>query len=217
MLLMASSCRKKDIPDGEKPIDELTAEITETGLITFSPAFPDDSKPVKINFDASKGNGGLKDQAGDVYMHTGVITDKSTSPSDWKYVKSSSFNVPDPAVKMTAKGNNLYTIEITPRTFYKVPAGEKILKLAVLFRNADGSKVGRNKDNSDIYLPLFSTEGLNVRFKFPEFEPGYQLKPVINVQLVGDELTVSAICSKTANLSLSLNGSTLQRLTMQLL
>ncbi|TFH47737.1 MAG: hypothetical protein E4G92_04705, partial [Bacteroidia bacterium] len=56
-------------------------------VITVNPAFPTSSNSVVVTFNADKGDMGLKDYSGDdVYAHTGVITDKSLSSSDWKYV-----------------------------------------------------------------------------------------------------------------------------------
>jgi len=207
VLLLMFSCRKKDVPERETPIDEVPVEIAETGLVTSAPAFPSDEQLVTIHFDATKGDAGLKDYVGDVYMHAGVITDKSTGSADWKYVKSPAFDAPDAAVRMTAHGDNKYSISMTPRTFFNVPVGEKILKVAVLFRNGDGSKVGRNKDGSDVYLSIYQEGALSVRFNLPELEPTYLPKPAIDIHLVGGELNVSAISSKEAELNLFLNGN----------
>ena len=56
-------------------------------IITVTPALPTDADGVEIIFDATQGNGGLAGYTGDVYAHTGVITNNSSSTSDWKYVK----------------------------------------------------------------------------------------------------------------------------------
>lgn len=201
-LFILSACKKKDIDDVEVPIIEASG-----GLITWSPEFPNGEDALTITFDASRGNGSLKGASGDIYMHAGVITDKSTGSSDWKYVKSNSFNTPDPAVLMTSLGNNLYKITISPRSFFKVPAGEKILKLALLFRNADGSKVARNTDNSDIYLPITQPGALDVRFVNPEFSPTYTPAPTVQVKEMGQDFTISALTSRQANITLYLNGT----------
>ena len=57
-------------------------------VITSDPSFPLDRLPVIINFYSDQGSAGLSGYQGDVYAHTGVITDKSASPGDWKYVKT---------------------------------------------------------------------------------------------------------------------------------
>ncbi|HMN89673.1 MAG TPA: hypothetical protein PKD70_10340, partial [Saprospiraceae bacterium] len=59
----------------------LSAQVLYT-----EPFFPRIDQPVTIFFDATQGSGGLRDCNCDVYVHTGVITNASTSPSDWKNV-----------------------------------------------------------------------------------------------------------------------------------
>ncbi|HFB61384.1 MAG TPA: hypothetical protein ENJ69_00190, partial [Bacteroidetes bacterium] len=140
-------------------------------VVTAKPALPTDADAVTITFDASRGDAGLKDFTGDIYAHTGVITDKSTSPSDWKYVKAGwAENIP--ACKMTSLGNNLWQLKITPsvRAYYGVPSGEKILKMAFVFRSADGSKTGRNSDGSDIFYDVYEA-GTNVQITLPSEQP----------------------------------------------
>ena len=58
-------------------------------VVEHTPLFPSLDKPIVITFYADRGSKGLSGHNGDVYAHTGVITDKSTRPSDWKYVKTS--------------------------------------------------------------------------------------------------------------------------------
>lgn len=207
LALLFTAC-KKDAINGnteEKP----SAAVTEGALISLETDFPSENQAFTFIYDTGKGNGGLKSVSGDIYVHTGVITDKSTSPSDWKYVKNSNFTQPVAATKMTAVGGGKYKFTLNPREFYAVPAGEKILKLAMVFRNADGSSVGRNSDNSDIYIPLYEADKLHVKFSNPAFEPFYTPAPAVKITMVGQELAVTAVSSKAANLTLQLNGNPL--------
>ena len=99
-------------------------------------------------------NSAMKGFSGDLYAHTGVITNKSADDSDWKYVKHEwTVNADD--CKLTNQGGDLWSLTIKggPRAFYGVPSGETIQKMAFVFRNADGSK--EVKDNgADIFVPL---------------------------------------------------------------
>ncbi|TAH02392.1 MAG: 1,4-alpha-glucan-branching protein [Sphingobacteriales bacterium] len=205
--IIIASCKKKDVNEELQPTPPPVNIPTETGLLTYEPAFPPADEPVTFTYDATKGSSALKDLAGDVFVHTGVITDKSTSPYDWKYVKSSEFNKPVEVTKLTNLGNNKFKFTLTPKQFYNVPAGENILKLAMVFRNADGSKEGKNTDRSDIYLPLYNKNELNVRFTNPESQPLYLAVPTVKIQMVGEELVVVAVASKVSNLTLQLNGT----------
>ena len=120
-------------------------------VVTTSPAFPTLSAPLTITFDASEGNAGLDGFSGSVYAHTGVITDKSTSNSDWKYVQGTWGTSTGPL--LTSIGGGKYTLSISDiEAFYSVPNGEVIEKIAILFRNEAGSKVGRASDGGDIFI-----------------------------------------------------------------
>jgi len=137
-------------------------------LIVTDPALPVDNLPVTIVFDATQGDKGLMDYSGDdVYAHTGVITDKSTSPSDWKYVKAA-WNVNLPECRLTKIETNKYQISFSPsiRAFFGVPADEKILKMCFVFRNSNGSRTGRDVGGADIFVPVYE-QGLAVSFLKP--------------------------------------------------
>lgn len=203
-LVLGSACKKS--PSGGSDGSTPPVLSTDVGLLTVSPAFPVDNAPLTLTFDASKGNAALVGFSGDVYMHIGVLTDQSTGPTNWKYVKVNSFTTPDASVKMAKAANNKYTFTLTPRSFFGVPAGEKILQIAVLFRSGDGQTVGRNSDGSDIFTPIYESSPLQVKFTSPEFEPMYVPKPVITAQVIGGEVQVKAVSNRPANLTLSLNG-----------
>ncbi|RZM27405.1 MAG: 1,4-alpha-glucan-branching protein [Pedobacter sp.] len=202
--LVFSACRKSNPGTGDDTTP--VVPVNQTGLVTASTSFPGADNTFVLTFDATKGNKALQSYTGDIYIYTAVITDKSTGPSDWKYIKSSSFNTADAAAKMTAGTNHTYQISISPRSFYGVPPTEKILKMVMLFRTADGTMVGRNADNSDIYLPIYETGSLNVAFNAPELLPTYVPSPAVSIKTIGETLLVSAVASKTANLTLTLNG-----------
>lgn len=124
--------------------------------VTCSPIFPSPEDNIVITFNANEGSRGLATETGDVYAHTGVITDKSTASSDWKYVKFG-WTTNDPSVKLTPKGNGIYTLSISNiRSFYGVPSTDKILKLAFVFRNSNGSKEGKTATGGDIFYDVYS-------------------------------------------------------------
>ena len=202
------SCKKDPVtPPTEPPIvPPPVTEIGQTGLVTTSKNFPAADSTFTITFDPNKGNAALAGYSGDVYVHLGAITNLSSGASDWKYVKFA-WATNDPSAKMTRQSNGKYTITINPRLFLGVPTGENILKLAMVFRSADGTVVGRNTDASDIFIPLYSNASLNVRFIEPEMTPSFEPKPIIIINTVGQELTVTGSSSQKASLSLTLNGT----------
>lgn len=165
--------------------------------ITTNPALPTDNKPVTITFDATQGTAGLKDFTGDIYAHAGVITDKSTSSSDWRYVIAD-WNVNVAKAKLTRVSANIYTLEITPdiRSFYGVPSGETIRQMAFVFRNSDGSKTGKATGSKDIFATVYA-EGLNVSISSPA---------KINVFEKNESFVFSASSSSTADLKIFQNN-----------
>lgn len=161
---------------------------------------------IEITFDATLGSAGLKDVTGDVYAHAGVITDKSTSGSDWKYVITPWPNTTNLAQANTTKnkliplGNNKYKFVITGgiRAFYGVAAGEKVQKIALVFRNADGSKTGKTASGGDIFIDVYES-GLNISFQ----------TPAANLTLAaGTSYNISVVTSITVTtLNLYINGT----------
>jgi hypothetical protein len=136
-------------------------------IIVTDPDFPTAENSVVITYNTAEGNGGLDGFTGDIYAHTGVITDLSTSPSDWKYVIAG-WTENTTKAKLTPIGEGLYELTISPsiREFYGVPAGETIQQMAFVFRNSDGSKQGKTASGGDIYIDVYEA-GLNVSFELP--------------------------------------------------
>lgn len=180
-------------------------------VIVTDPVFPVSSGPVVITFNADKGDMGLKDYAGDdVYAHTGVITNLSSGPADWKYVVSGTWSttVPPPdKVKLTKVSANVYTLTITPsiREFYGVPAGEQIQNLAFVFRNGNASRTGRNVGGADIFYNVSEAAAFELLLSQPD----------LYTSLVdpGALITVKASASVCDSIILYQNGSLLKKVT----
>lgn len=163
-------------------------------VITTIPTFPTSENSVVITYNSAEGNKALASYTGDIYAHTGVITNLSTSGTDWKYVIAG-WTVNTATAKLTPIGNGLYTLNISPtiRSFYGVPTAETILKMAFVFRSADGTKVGRSADGTDIFVDVYPT-GLNVNFELPVSRPVIvQMNEQINIKanaLSADSLAI---------------------------
>lgn len=177
-------------------------------LLTMNPLFPQDTSGVSIVVDCSRGNQGLLNYTGtgDVYVHIGVITNLSTGPSDWKYTPFA-WGTTDPLASATYLGNNKYQYTISDiRTFFNVPPAETILRIAILFRNGNGSQVQRNSDGGDMYLPVY-TSGLATRFALPPSQPYYTPVPEAIQKQQGDTLPVEFVTNEPASLNLYFNGA----------
>ncbi|MCF6170140.1 MAG: glycoside hydrolase family 31 protein [Bacteroidales bacterium] len=119
----------------------------------LTPADPTVDEEVTLTFDAKQGNKALAGYEGTVYLHTGIITDKSLDGGDWKHVVGN-WGKADERVKMTSKGNGLYTFEFVIRSFYELRPEEQARQLAFVFRSEEGAKVGKTGTNEDIFLAV---------------------------------------------------------------
>jgi hypothetical protein len=165
-------------------------------ILTSSPAFPTQTDNITIYYDATSGNGDLTGVV-PIYAHTGVITNLSSSNTDWQHVQGNWGQV-DASVLMTPLGNNMHSITINPQTFYELGGGEVVSKLAFVFRNQNGSIVGRNADGSDIYMDIYQ-DGFNAGFTVPG----------VNSTIVDPATNFDINCasSATATITLTVNGS----------
>lgn len=194
----------------------LSACISHAQLLQWSPSFiKETSAGVTITCDAAKGNQGLLNYTPvtDVYVHIGVITNLSTSGSDWKYVISGgSFSAPAAIVQTTSAGTNKwsFTMNGALRSFFNITnAAEHIQKIAILFRSGNGSKVQRNADASDMYIPVYD-DGLYARIDTPLMQPLYKAVPQTISASVGDHIAVAASASKPATLNILFNNNTIK-------
>ncbi|MBS1756305.1 MAG: 1,4-alpha-glucan-branching protein, partial [Bacteroidetes bacterium] len=186
-------------------------------LLSWSPEFPLDNSNLTFTVDCNKGNKGLLNyesgNSANIYVHIGVITNLSTSPTDWRYTKFT-WGVADPLAHATPLGNNKYSYTINnPRTFFGVPASETIKKVTCIFRNADGSLKQVNSDGSDMYIPVYAAGQYAVRLNLPPFEPRYipWLEPI--TVSVGGTVPVTGVASASSNLSLNINGTSFATIT----
>ena len=173
----------------------LVYQLGITQIIQISPAFPTVNDVVTIQYDASKGNGGLVGVT-PVYTHTGIVT-QSGLPSSWSYVQGN-WGQADTNVLMTDLGNNIHEIVIDIDQYYGFPNGTNVAKLAFVFRNFDGSLEGKTATMGDIFYPVYPING---GFQAAIFKPYSDLLVNIN-----DTISISAQSNSNATLQLFDNG-----------
>lgn len=166
-------------------------------VVTLLPAFVTQNDTVEVIFDATQGNGALVGVS-QVYAHTGVITNLSTSPTDWRHVQGN-WGTADPKVQMTNLGNDLHSIKYHINSFYNVPASETVTHLSFVFRNANGSVVGRSASGGDIFVPIFQGG----------FQALIQQPLSFDIYSDSDSIAVLAQSSADADLALFLGTSLL--------
>ena len=142
------------------------SDSTDLPLISTDPAFVTEAMTEDITVILNTAGTAADGFSGELYAHTGVLTDKSTTNGDWKYVLSDwGKNIPE--CKLESKGDNIwhYTIKGGVHAWYKVPDTEKVTHIAFVFRSADSTL--EVKDNgADIFVEL-ATEGLSVKIISP--------------------------------------------------
>ena len=121
--------------------------------VSVVPRLASTDDTVTVYYNALAGNGGLAGFTGNVYAHTGVITQNSTHPGDWKYTKAG-WGSTDSSVLMTPLGNDQYSIRFHIRSYYGIPITDTVLQLAFIFRNSNGSISGRSGSNGDIFYAI---------------------------------------------------------------
>jgi hypothetical protein len=167
-------------------------------ILTTDPPFPTMFDDITIFYDADLGNGEL---AGvfPLFAHTGVITNLSANNNDWQHVQGN-WGTSDPNVAMTPVSipQNLHRIVINPSTFYDLNVGETVSRLMFVFRNSNGSLVGRNTDGTDIFLDLYPV-GFNAGI----------LSPGVSSQIAnpGEVIPINCQASQAADLTLRVNGT----------
>ncbi|MFT4535063.1 MAG: hypothetical protein ACJA1A_001604 [Saprospiraceae bacterium] len=165
-------------------------------IVSLDPAFPKRDETVTITYDATQGNGGLTDVS-QVYLHTGLITSESNSPSDWKFVVGN-WGTDDPRVKMTNIGNNKHQLSFIINDFYEVPTTTVIEQLAFVFRNLDGSKEGKTATLGDIFLNYNESSEFTAQLLAPT-----QNSLIVNT---GESVNIKFVASEVSDIIMKDNG-----------
>nr|MBD5377002.1 hypothetical protein [Bacteroides sp.] len=112
------------------------------------------SKDVVLTYHADQGTAGLKGLTSGVYTHIGVITNKSDG--SWTYAPSKwGDNADKYALEFVS--TDTWRLNIGDiRTYFGITdPDEEVLKLAMVFRNADCTKEGKGPGGADIFLDVY--------------------------------------------------------------
>ncbi|MDE3185491.1 MAG: T9SS type A sorting domain-containing protein [Bacteroidota bacterium] len=185
-------------------------------LLSWTPDFATEStNPFTITMDANYGNKGLLNHtASDVYVHIGLITNYSTSSSNWLHVQTT-WGTTSASAQATSLGNNKWSFTISGglRTYFGLTdPNEKIEKIAILFRSGDGNTKQANADGSDMFIPVYNS-ALALRVTDPFFQPTYTPIPESINKSLNDNITITAKSNSNATLTLLLNGTVIQTAT----
>ena len=167
-------------------------------VVWTEPTFPSVDDEVVLYFNSSLGNGELAGVI-PVYIHTGVITSNSSGPSDWQNVQTT-WGTSDSNALMDPEGNGVHSFDfngLSIADYYGIDEGEEIESLAMVFRNATGSLVGRAADNSDIFYAV-SNGSFTASLMTPAL--GYA------VLEINETFEIIGQASENSELSIKVNG-----------
>ncbi|MBC7586907.1 MAG: T9SS type A sorting domain-containing protein [Chitinophagaceae bacterium] len=191
----------------------LVATCSNAQLLTWTPEFiQEPSATVEITGNSFSGNQGLLfyTPTSDVYVHMGVITNYSTSSADWKHVPSFCVWATTPAQgQCTYVSTNKWKYTITGglRAFFNITdPNEKILKIALLMRNGNGTKKLCNSDGTDMYIPIYDN-GLYARIDEPYRQPTYNSSLESINKTIGDNVNITAKASQSSTMKIFFNGT----------
>lgn len=177
----------------------LSALYAFAQIIQVTPVFPTADDTVTVVYDATKGTGGLRDVS-PVYAHTGVITNMSNN--QWRYVVAP-WGTDNPKIRMESLGNNLHRLRFHVRSYYGVPAGEEIQRLAFVFRNVNGSREGKDDRGGDIFYNVYPVGSFNAKLLLPETKSFFAQR--------GDTIPIQFVASSQATITLTDNGTEIAR------
>jgi iron complex outermembrane recepter protein len=118
----------------------LTASLPAQ-VVTYFPQLDDFEQEITLVFNLNLSKNGktseLLGKTDGLYLWAGAGTTDNTF--QFTPEGQTNFNAAYEPGKLTAMGNNRWKITITPRTYFRVPAGKKIELLGLLVKNANGS------------------------------------------------------------------------------
>lgn len=136
-------------------------------IVTTTPRLlQQNSQGVVLTYNAASplGDKGLMNLSSnfDVYAHIGVVTSKSGG--QWSHVVTDWPNSGNQQAANTDKNRltrvdaNTYTLAIgNIRTYFGITdPTEQVQQIAIVFRNADGTKSGRTSTGGDIFVPVYA-------------------------------------------------------------
>jgi len=177
----------------------LSVFVLNAQIVTIDPSTATGDDEITIFYDATQGTGGLVG-ASKVYMHSGIVTETPIG-SSWQNVVGNWGQDDGVGVMTKVDGqDNLWKITIgKPRSYYSASANTPIFRLAMVFRNADGSAEGKGTPgnfsggfvaaNGDIFIDLQVDNYVTI------------LQPTDEVIFLGDGESVNISAQASSNVS----------------
>jgi hypothetical protein len=166
-------------------------------VVSTIPRFPVGDKEMTIIFDLKQAKDvrtkGLLGKTDDVYLWSGAGSSATGDAFEFVPSGQSDFSKVFTPGKMTALGNDRWSIKLTPRTYFNVPAAKAIEKLGLLLKSGDGKA-----QTEDIIIKTYNGTNLYMALLQPT-------EKSLFVQ-ANENIGVSGIVSAKANITLSVDN-----------
>lgn len=173
---------------------------SQAQLVITNPAFPTQDQTAVLYYDANLGNGEVAGVV-PVYAHIGVITNFSATETSWLHVVGD-WGTADPDVLMSPEGDGVHSFDFGGQAledFFDLDDGEVIERLAMVFRNVNGSLVGREADGSDIFYDI--TDGSY------SVQVAYDVNELCAQVEIGESVDFQFNVSESSSIEVFLNGN----------
>ena len=168
---------------------------TALGQVEIVPKWFDVNDSITVRYSADQGNAALKGM-NTVYGHFGLLTDQSIDSSDWKFIVGH-WGKEDPEVRMNALGNDQFEIGYTISSFHGLNGQQQVNALSMVFRNSEGTVVGKNTDESDFIH--YGSDG--------SFQSGFTNTGANSLRVLpSSSASLRGECSVNASVRLQLDG-----------
>lgn len=167
--------------------------------VTTEEIFPTGDKEITLIFDLKLAKdsraSGLLGKTSDVFLWSGAGDSDAGDAFKYQPAGQTNFSVPFDKGKMTSLGNDKWSIKLTPRTYFNVPAGNPIVKLGLLLKSGDG-KAQTEDFILKLYVGSYALKWLSPTEPFTLAE-------------AGTSINVRAKFSATSSISLKSAGTVL--------
>ncbi len=166
---------------------------------SLDPALPTAETAITLTFNAFNTT---LENADKVYLHSAAVMESPTSETWGATIGNWGQDDGIGLMTETSPGSNIWTITLTPSDYYFPVDGLdpdlNIFRLAMVFRNADGTVQQKGRDGNDIYLDI---------------DPGFYI--VVNapasdsfVAVEGGTFSIQATASESADFTVTINSPT---------
>jgi hypothetical protein len=170
-------------------------------VVTTQSTFPYPENEITVIIDVKLAQGNrakaLLGKTNDVYLWSGAGSTAGGNAFEFTPQGQTDFAKPFEPGKMTSLGNDRWSIKLTPRSYFGVPAGTSIKRLGLLLKSSDGKS-----QTEDLFVTIYDNSQLRARFVTPA-ERSFLVE-------AGQPLPILGVASQSSQLSLTLDGVNLQ-------